>query len=136
MGKWMVNRFLLLVMISCLASPVDAIDPGERLFGLHCAVCHGEKARGDGPMAMALNIKTSDLTRLKEHNQGVFPLSQTIAQIDGRRPLTAHGGPMPVYGWFFDGPPAVVSDPVEAPVETTEAIAKLVMWLQSIQSED
>lgn len=35
---------------------------GKRLYGMHCASCHGESGRGDGPAAAALPLRPSDFT--------------------------------------------------------------------------
>lgn len=39
-----------------------SIQKGKRLFAEHCAMCHGDGGKGDGPMAEALETKPSDLT--------------------------------------------------------------------------
>jgi putative copper export protein/mono/diheme cytochrome c family protein len=40
----------------------QSIAGGESLFAAHCASCHGQEARGDGPASASLNIKPADLT--------------------------------------------------------------------------
>jgi mono/diheme cytochrome c family protein len=44
-------------------TPVAARDvaSGKALYGKHCAVCHGEAGRGDGPSAAGFATKPSDL---------------------------------------------------------------------------
>lgn len=37
-------------------------DRGKQLFAQNCASCHGERGKGDGPAAVALNPKPQDLT--------------------------------------------------------------------------
>ena len=44
---------------------------GETLFRLHCAGCHGEEGRGDGPVAEYLKVAPTDLTALSKRPQGV-----------------------------------------------------------------
>ena len=39
-----------------------SIQKGKRLFAEHCAMCHGDGGKGDGPMAEALETKPSVLT--------------------------------------------------------------------------
>jgi len=39
----------------------DSIASGETIFVTHCAVCHGESGRGDGPTAASLAMKPADL---------------------------------------------------------------------------
>jgi mono/diheme cytochrome c family protein len=118
-----------------LTNPAGAeeLTSGGMLFMLHCAACHGEDGRGNGSVAPALKTAPSDLTRLADANAGVFPAAKVIAQIDGRDALVAHGGTMPVYGWFFEGPEASVALPDGSTIKTTEAIKEIVSWLQSQQ---
>ena len=106
---------------------------GERLFQLHCAACHGEKADGTGSIGAALGNDPSNLTLLAQRNANVFPVLDVVSKIDGRTPLPAHGGAMPVYGWFFEGPQTSLTTPRGTTVITTEDIAALVAWLASLQ---
>ncbi len=48
------------------------VQRGEALFRTHCAVCHGQKGRGDGPAATGLNPKPADLTaaHVDDHTDG------------------------------------------------------------------
>jgi putative copper resistance protein D len=58
------------------ASPVPydaaAVVRGAAVYAQNCAVCHGADARGDGPAAVGLPIKPTDLTKphLFAHNVG------------------------------------------------------------------
>jgi mono/diheme cytochrome c family protein len=47
----------------------DSVATGGTLFATNCAVCHGEKGRGDGPSAEAMEPKPADLT--EGHVQGL-----------------------------------------------------------------
>lgn len=129
-------RRLCFVASLALATQAGAQEqlPGAKLFMLHCAACHGQDARGDGSMAPALTTAPSDLTKLARANEGIFPTAEVIAQIDGRDALAAHGGTMPVYGWFFEGPAASVGLPNGATIKTTKAIKEIISWLQSRQT--
>jgi mono/diheme cytochrome c family protein len=50
-------------------SPTDLIlRQGEELFLEHCAVCHGEEGRGDGPAAKGMNPPPADFLDL-EHSR-------------------------------------------------------------------
>jgi putative copper resistance protein D len=40
----------------------QSIAQGETLFAAHCASCHGNEARGDGPAGASLKTKPADLT--------------------------------------------------------------------------
>lgn len=34
-----------------IASDANSLQRGELLYGIHCALCHGERGAGDGPLA-------------------------------------------------------------------------------------
>ena len=75
---------------------------GERDYRALCASCHGAEARGDGPVAVALDPKPSDLTAIAARRDGVFPVPTIARLIDGRDPVVAHGNrDMPVWGRQF-----------------------------------
>ena len=64
-----------------------------------CASCHGVSEKGDGPVARSLSPPPSDLTRLSEANNGVFPVSRVHEVIDGRMERLIDGTrDMPVWG--------------------------------------
>ena len=64
-----------------------------------CAVCHGESARGDGPMSRMLKTPPPDLTVLAKNNGGHFPFLRVLSMIDGRDMVDVHGSrEMPVWG--------------------------------------
>ena len=123
----------LATLLLALSLSAGRAEDGERLFALHCAACHGTDARGDGTVGHALGTDPADLTRLAARNSGVFPRAQAARKIDGRDPLTAHGGEMPVYGWFFEGPEVRLSTENGESVLTTAPIAAIILWLESVQ---
>jgi len=43
----------------------ESLANGKRLFGQHCAVCHGAEGKGDGPAAKALNPSPANFHDLK-----------------------------------------------------------------------
>jgi mono/diheme cytochrome c family protein len=43
-------------------------DAAERLFAEHCAKCHGDDGRGDGPEAMMYSVKPADFTHAERMN--------------------------------------------------------------------
>jgi len=44
-----------------LADDPSAREHGRALYKLRCAMCHGEKGRGDGPVAESLTPRPTDL---------------------------------------------------------------------------
>ena len=106
---------------------------GAELFGRFCASCHGEQARGDGPVARSLNTVVPDLTRIRMR-YGEFPAMLVRDTIDGRGvDIRAHGTrTMPVWGyefWVEQGGDVVAQKAVR------DAIAKLVDYLRSVQRD-
>lgn len=82
--------------------PSAQVTPGSALFQTYCASCHGSTARGDGPLASAMNRKPANLTEIAKRNGGEFPSDLVFRTIDGRQPVRGHGGPdMPVWGDAF-----------------------------------
>ena len=104
---------------------------GDYLFRTYCAACHGQSARGDGPLADSMRKRPADLTEIAKRNKGVFPKNLVFRMIDGREPVKGHGGAdMPVWGDVFSravegGDPAVVQRRIEA----------LVAYLEGIQAK-
>ena len=75
---------------------------GKELFAAHCAPCHGQDGRGNGPVARQLKTPPKDLTRIAEEYHGSFPPNFVEEVIDGRRYFMAHGDRvMPIWGEEF-----------------------------------
>jgi len=115
-----------------LASPDPVLaEIGKELFLRNCASCHGESARGDGPVAGALRTPPADLTRIAARHGGAFPKGEIARFIDGRYGVEAHGTrEMPVWGERLGEriPESGVSEEV-----VRGDLAVLVEYLQSIQ---
>ena len=106
---------------------------GEAIYTKHCAMCHGASATGQGPMVTVMTVQPADLTTLTQRYDGEFPLGRVAARIDGRDPLVAHGSDMPVYGDFFEGSDVILKTGSGQPLMTSQPIADLIAWLQTIQ---
>jgi mono/diheme cytochrome c family protein len=100
---------LLLAMLPGTAMTLRGQTPpglpldGAQLFSQYCAVCHGVRATGNGPMAAALKTKVPDLTMIAPRNGGTFPLDRVQTVISGDNlPGLSHGTrEMPVWGPVF-----------------------------------
>jgi mono/diheme cytochrome c family protein len=102
-----------LVLAAGLAAiPATGTDQGEEsptygvagsyTYRTYCATCHGEKGKGDGPLAENLRFHPPDLTQIAKRNGGEYPAKKVAKIVDGREPLDGHGGPdMPVWGDAF-----------------------------------
>jgi cytochrome c553 len=96
---------VILIAASAMIGTIDVLhaqpeeNPGRNEFLRSCASCHGVSGKGDGPVAKSLSPPPSDLTRLSEANDGVFPISRVHEVIDGRIESLIHGTrDMPVWG--------------------------------------
>jgi mono/diheme cytochrome c family protein len=76
---------------------------GVDLFHAYCATCHGNDAKGQGPMAQALKSVPADLTKISARNAGKFPFLKVQQMISGQSPVVvSHGNrEMPVWGPVF-----------------------------------
>jgi mono/diheme cytochrome c family protein len=102
---------------------------GATLYRTHCASCHGERAHGDGAVAIFLRQRPADLTQIAKRNKGTFPADRVTQLIDGRQVVKVHGeSQMPVWGDAFS---KAARDADEASVKAK--ISALVDYLASIQ---
>lgn len=84
------------------AQTVETTESGESLFRTYCSSCHGQEARGDGPVAQFLKVPPANLTQIAARNKGVFPSERVHQIIDGRQVPKTHGASqMPIWGDAF-----------------------------------
>jgi mono/diheme cytochrome c family protein len=121
--------------IAFAAGPVDV---GKREYDAACAVCHGVKGKGDGPLKEELKSGVPDLTVLARNNNGVFPFDRVYQVIDGRREVKVHGPrDMPVWGHSFRSQSSVYfedypsSDPESSARSRILALTEYLYRLQS-----
>jgi mono/diheme cytochrome c family protein len=131
-----IFRGMILACVAAGAGVAQELDTeaGRDLYRTYCWQCHGLDATGNGPMAEMLAITTPDLTRLAKRNNGEFPTTAVAMQVDGRSPVLAHGGEMPIFG------PALESDQSVAlrlksgqQLMTGLPLANVVVYLESLQ---
>lgn len=133
-------RLAALFVAIVAASPLQAqegadAEAGRALYAASCATCHGLQGAGDGPMTAILTLPVPDLRRLAADAGGTFPMRRVVASIDGRDPILAHGGAMPVFGLSLSGPEtAIVAEDGEDLSAPAEAIA-LARYLETLQEE-
>ncbi|HXF16339.1 MAG TPA: cytochrome c [Burkholderiales bacterium] len=106
--EWTVSRWTLLaVAVLCLwagihyadllkaafaRNPVprtaESIARGQLLFQQQCAICHGERGLGDGPVAASLKDKPEDLSKIAR--PPVFPDGIVVYRIaNGKNSMPA-----------------------------------------------
>ncbi len=128
-------RYLLAILMAI--TPVFTVVAqdlnGQRIYLESCAGCHGETAKGDGPLAGLMNVDVPDLTVLSRRYGGVFPLVDVVRQIDGRIEMRSHGDPMPVFGALLSGPSAVVDTAAGDPIVTKAAVLAVADYLEELQ---
>ncbi len=125
---------LLFALAFALPAQAQDAEIGQDLFLSYCSACHGPAGQGDGPMAEVLTVAPPDLRQIAARNGGVFPVLGVAAQIDGRDPLLAHGGEMPIFGrWFATEGEVALAEPSGQPVLMANSIADLVSYLMEIQ---
>ncbi len=108
------------------------IGQGRTLFKSWCRSCHGESAKGDGPVAEYLAPKPADLTLLSQKEGGNFYFGRVTAKIDGRELVKGHGSKdMPVWGDAFK-----VLDEEGGEEKVRQKINALAHFLRSIQAAD
>ena len=129
--RWTIG--LAVLLLSAGGAGAQDSERGGELYLSFCSACHGPGGRGDGPMAPILEILPADLTALAAQNGGVFPVAEAAQKIDGRDPLLAHGGPMPLFGDFFQGMDAVTKTETGQPMVTSPEIVDLLAFLETIQ---
>jgi mono/diheme cytochrome c family protein len=81
---------------------IDSVS-GPALYTAYCSVCHGWDGHGQGPMAKALKVKPSNLTRLAVRNGGAFSVDRIEHVISGETVLSRGHGTreMPIWGPIF-----------------------------------
>lgn len=67
-SKWNVPSYTDTLQIP-YSLDKDLIASGKKIFDANCQTCHGRKAKGNGPAAVALNPKPANLTAKNVQNQ-------------------------------------------------------------------
>ena len=65
-----------------------ATKDGKKLFAIYCAICHGNKGKGDGIAGMALNPRPSDFRKdiIQKQTDGAIFWKLT----EGKAPMAAY----------------------------------------------
>ncbi len=71
-----------------LKGNVQATKEGKKLYDSMCAVCHGNKGRGDGVAGMALNPRPANFTKSVVQDQTDGEIYWKIT--NGRLPMAAY----------------------------------------------
>ena len=105
----------------------EAIAKGRIVYVRYCVSCHGQQARGNGPLAAELRVPVPDLTTLAARSGGAYPHDRVVRIISKGNEVRGHGtADMPAWGPAFNR-----TNGIEAPVD--EAIRNLARYLGSLQ---
>ncbi|WP_245853403.1 c-type cytochrome [Maliponia aquimaris] len=138
---WKIGMGLVaaLAVSGCLettqkAETMPGPQDGRALFMANCAVCHGENAKGNGPMARAMKTAPKDLTLIKVRHGNSFPRAKMMSIIDGYARSDLAGPGMPEFGALLEGDlvPYDSGDGKQTP--TPRKLVALAEYLESIQA--
>ena len=112
--------------------PPTGAAGGELVFRTICASCHGNDARGGGPVAASLKEKPANLRLIAKRRNGSFPVAEIEGHVDGRNAPAAHGTrEMPVWGEALGGDPT--QEGMYAKDEAGAKIMTIGKYLETIQ---
>ncbi len=104
-----IRGLMTLIVVAALNTYAwsQSVDTGRNQFLSNCAACHGTDGKGNGPLAIKLKTKPTDLTRLAKRNNGVFSPEVVYKMIDGTAAIRTHLSiEMPIWGCRHTNPSA------------------------------
>jgi mono/diheme cytochrome c family protein len=102
---------------------------GQVIYKQHCAVCHGNDLKGNGPAPPPFEQDTPDLTTLARRHKE-FPDAYVANVLRNGVKIPAHGpAEMPIWGTAF----REAEELNEA--QATERIASLISYIKSKQQK-
>jgi mono/diheme cytochrome c family protein len=110
--------------------PASTALSGALIFKRHCAACHGNDLKGNGPAPPPFKDRTPDLTTLAQRRDGKFPDAYVTDVLRNGVSISAHGpAEMPIWGSTFKESERLSSAQID------ERIAKLTAYLKSMQTK-
>lgn len=97
-----MKKLMLLVPIFLMAGAPDLSEQGRQLYLENCTACHGPAGTGDGPLAGKLTALPSDLTKIADRREDVWPMLEIMAILDGYSRNTIPREEMPVFENLLD----------------------------------
>ncbi|MGH1418020.1 MAG: c-type cytochrome [Hyphomicrobiaceae bacterium] len=118
--------FAVLVLADDKDTETPKVTMGASDYFSYCAVCHGLKGEGDGPMYDILKVPPADLSRIAKRNNGEFPTQRIEQVIERGGNLRGHGiSSMLAWGKVFEE-----YDEDIAPEKRIRALAEFLETLQ------
>ncbi len=103
-------------------------ESGKEIYRRHCALCHGLDATGNGPLAAALQMAPTDLTRISVEHDDEFPSAKVADVIRNGGGVLGHGSTaMLAWGFYFSEK--------RKPEVARARINALVDYIKSIQQK-
>ncbi|GAA4222814.1 cytochrome c [Sagittula sp. NFXS13] len=117
------------------AGEMPGPQDGQALFMENCAVCHGEDAKGNGPLARRLEKAPKDLTLIELRHKDTFPRAKIMSIVDGYARSDMTGPGMPEFGALLEGDlvPFDSGDGIQTP--TPRKLVALVEYLETVQQK-
>ena len=102
---------------------------GQEQYQAYCAGCHGQSGRGDGRSSHYCSVPPTNLTRLAEKNQGIYPEDHVCDVLRHGTGRVAKGhGYMPVWE------PLLKSMNKDASGATEQRIKNLAAYIKTLQA--
>lgn len=112
----------------------EAIEAGKAEYMRSCALCHGDKGKGNGIYASKLLVKPTNIALLQKENGGVFPTRAIFQIIEGSDDLKLHGPKaMPVWGDRFNHESLLYVDKRFSKTFVRGRIFELLLYIEEIQ---
>lgn len=121
------------LMGACTPDEMPGAADGRALFMENCAVCHGEDARGNGPLARTTAKAPKDLTLIALRSGDSFPRARIMSVIDGYARSAPVDPAMPEFGELLQGElvPFDSGDGILTP--TPRKLVALLEYIESVQ---
>jgi hypothetical protein len=132
-SRWFIWTCCAVAFASEASSESNGAD-GRALFVENCAACHGIEGRGDGPEAVGLATRPADLTRIAARRDGVWPMLEVMAIVDGYTGLVNRRENMPVIDGVIEGPMVEFDTGNGLMIRVPARLVAIVEYLESIQS--
>ena len=112
------------------AQATAASPSGAQIYARHCAACHGNDLKGNGPAPAPFKDRTPDLTTLAKRHNGTFPDAYVTDVLHNGVAISAHGpAEMPIWGTTFKESEKLSSAQID------DRIARLTAFIKSMQAK-
>jgi mono/diheme cytochrome c family protein len=117
------------------SSEMPVAADGRALFVENCAICHGEDAKGNGPLARQMQKAPKDLTLISLRHGDKFPRAKIMSIVDGYARSDMTGPGMPEFGALLEGDPVPFDsgDGIQSP--TPWKLVAILEYIESVQEK-